>query len=95
MIMKKFFNNKWYTLVVLLIAQRLIISDNTGLSISTANIISKLNTTLGQVQFSLAVYPMIAGSLMIAGSMIIPAVLGMIPGIYYGKDRVKAFSLSR
>ena len=141
MIMQKIFNNKWYTLSVLLIAQILIISDNTGLSISTANIISELNTSLDQVQFSLAMYPMIAGSLMIAGgmlglvigwkrlfqtgvgiyvlaefiiaaansietlifggrvlaglagSMIIPAVLGMIPGIYYGKDRVKAFSL--
>ena len=139
--MKKIIANKWYTLGVLLIAQILIISDNTGLSISTANIISELNTGLDQVQFSLAMYPMIAGSLMIAGgmlglvigwkrlfqigvgfyvlaefiiattnsvevlifggrvlaglggSMIIPAVLGMIPGIYYGKDRVKAFSL--
>ena len=29
----------------------------------------------------------------LAGSMMVPAVLGMIPGIYYGKDRVKAFAL--
>ena len=141
MILKKLFDNKWYTLGVLLMAQILIIFDNTGLSIATANIISELNTTLDQVQFSLAMYPMRAGSLMIAGgmlglvigwkrlfqiglglyvlaefiiatagsievlifggrvlagfagSMIIPAVLGMIPGIYYGRDRVKAFSL--
>ena len=141
MILQKLFDNKWYTLGVLLMAQILIIFDNTGLSIATANIILELNTTLDQVQFSLAMYPMIAGSLMIAGgmlglvigwkrlfqiglglyvlaesiiatagsievlifggrvlaglagSMIIPAVLGMIPGIYYGRDRVKAFSL--
>ncbi|BDY13928.1 MFS transporter [Hydrogenimonas cancrithermarum] len=139
--LQKLFENKWYTLGVLLMAQILIIFDNTGLSISTANIISELNTTLDQVQFSLAMYPMVAGSLMIAGgmlglvigwkrlfqigvglyvlaelivatagsieilifggrvlaglagSMIIPAVLGMIPGLYYGKDRVQAFSL--
>ena len=73
--MQRLFNNKWFTLIVLLIAQILIIADNTGLSISTANIIQELDTSLDQVQFSLAMYPMLAGSLMIAGGM-----LGLVIG---------------
>ncbi|SKC32750.1 Antiseptic resistance protein [Photobacterium piscicola] len=66
---------KWFSLVILLMAQMGTMGDNSGLSVSTASLINELGASVSDIAFANAMYPLIAGACMIAGGM-----LGLIWG---------------
>ncbi|WIG82332.1 MFS transporter [Photobacterium damselae] len=66
---------KWFSLVILLMAQVGTMGDNSGLSVATASLINELGASVSDIAFANAMYPLIAGACMIAGGM-----LGLIWG---------------
>ncbi|HIF9309447.1 TPA: MFS transporter [Photobacterium damselae] len=66
---------KWFSLVILLMAQIGTMGDNSGLSVATASLINELGASVSDIAFANAMYPLIAGACMIAGGM-----LGLIWG---------------
>ncbi|MGM1331181.1 MFS transporter, partial [Klebsiella michiganensis] len=60
----------WLPLVVLCCAQFLASADNVTLSIATQALMNDLHATLGQVSTANTMYPLIAGTFMVAGGML-------------------------
>lgn len=130
---------RWLPLCILCMAQFLASADNVTLSIATGALIRSLGASMSQVSEANTMYPLVAGSFMVAGGMLgivvgwrrifqlgciiylaaevcaglspsmnffifaaralagiggsfmIPAVFGLITGIYSGHDRAVAF----
>ena len=129
----------WIPLLVLCLAQFLASADNVTLSIATGALMRDLGASLAQVSEANTMYPLVAGTFMVAGGMLgivigwrrifrlgcviyllaevcavlapsmtffvfvarvlagiggsfmIPAVLGLVTGIYNGRERAVAF----
>lgn len=60
----------WLPLIVLCCAQFLASADNVTLSIATQALMNDLHATLGQVSTANTMYPLIAGTFMVAGGML-------------------------
>ncbi|MBA7844087.1 MFS transporter [Klebsiella sp. RHBSTW-00484] len=60
----------WLPLIVLCFAQFLASADNVTLSIATQALMSDLHATLGQISTANTMYPLIAGTFMVAGGML-------------------------
>ncbi len=61
---------KWFSLIILLMAQMGTMGDNTCLSISTASIVDGLSASLSDIAIANAMYPLIAGACMVTGGML-------------------------
>lgn len=57
---------KWQGLIILLLAQFGTMADNAGVSVSATSLALALNAQMSQIAIANAMYPLIAGSLMIA-----------------------------
>lgn len=60
----------WLPLIVLCCAQFLASADNVTLSIATQALMNDLHATLGQISTANTMYPLIAGTFMVAGGML-------------------------
>lgn len=63
-------STSWLPLIVLCCAQFLASADNVTLSIATQALMNDLHATLGQVSTANTMYPLIAGTFMVAGGML-------------------------
>ena len=67
---KHSFSITWLPLIILCLAQFLASADNVTLSIATQTLISDLHASLAQVSIANTMYPLIAGTFMVAGGML-------------------------
>lgn len=67
--------SKWYTLIIICLAQLLCSSDNAIMFNSLESLVTSFHSNVAAVQLANSIYPLIAGALMLAGGL-----LGLIIG---------------